>query len=98
VTIEPAALRAAENEGPNLLPLESMPVDAPERIVTGLERARAAAGVKGPVGLEDVRSFSWSPANPTGSEWYVLLDITTVGPPTEFSASRDGSRISPGSP
>jgi hypothetical protein len=98
VTIEPAALHAAENEGPNLLELESMPVDAPERIVAGLEAAREQAGVKGPVSLDDVKHFSWSPANPTASEWYVLLDVTTAGPPTEFSASRDGSKVRVGAP
>jgi hypothetical protein len=98
VTIEPAALHAAENEGPDLLALESMPVTAPERIVAGLEAARENAGVKGPIGLDDVKHFSWSPANPTASEWYVLLDVTTAGPPTEFSASRDGSRVRVGAP
>lgn len=98
VTIEPSRLHAAENEGVNLLPLEDMPVDAPERIVAGLERARRAAGGEGPVTLDDVMHFSWSPANPTHSEWYVLLDINTVGVPTEFSASRDGSGVRPGTP
>jgi hypothetical protein len=98
VTIEPSRLSAAENEGTNLLPLEDMPVDAPERIVAALEEARRAAGGEGPVTLDDVIHFSWTPANPTSSEWYVLLDVSTVGPPTEFTASRDGSRVSAGSP
>lgn len=98
VTIEPATLRVAENEGANLLSLESMPVDAPERMLPGIERARAEAGAEGPVSLDDVQHFSWSPANPTASEWYVLLDVTTAGPPTEFSASRDGSRVRVGAP
>ena len=96
VTIDPVTLRAAENEGVNLLPLESMPVDAPERMLPGIQDARRKAGVAKPITLDDVRSFSWSPANPTAIEWSVLLDVSTAGPPTQFRASRDGSRVAVG--
>ena len=92
VTIEAGSFRAAENEGVNLLPLADMPVDAPERMIPGInERRRDAGG--GPVGLDDVMHFSWSPANPTDSEWSVLLDVSTAGPPTQFEANRDGTRV-----
>ncbi len=92
VTIEPGTLRAAENDGVNLLPLESMPTDAPERMIPGINERRRAAGSE-PIDLDDVRYFSWSPANPTASEWYVLLDISTAGPPTEFEANREGTTV-----
>ena len=93
VTIEPGNLRAAENEGVNLLPLADMPVDAPQRMLPGIEAAREKAGVSGPVTLDDVLHFGWSPANPTSSEWSVLLDVSTAGPPTQFTANRDGSKV-----
>lgn len=95
VTIEPGSLQAAENEGVNLLPLADMPVDAPERMLAGINRAREAANSSADVTLDDVTYFSWSPANPTASEWSVLLDVSTAGPPTQFSANRDGSRVIP---
>jgi hypothetical protein len=93
VTIEPGTLRAAAASGPNVLPLSELPVDAPERILDGIRRARSEAGVEDPVDLDDVLHMSWSPANPTESEWSTLLDVSTAGPPTEFEASRDGSRV-----
>lgn len=95
VTIEPGSLRAAENEGVNLLPLSEMPVGAPERMLAGINRAREAANSSANVTLDDVLYFSWSPANPTSSEWSVLLDVSTAGPPTQFSANRDGSKVTP---
>ena len=93
VQIEPASLRAAAAQGANLLSLDDLPVDAPERILEGIRRARAGAGVDDPVEFDDVRYFSWSPANPTASEWSILLDVSTAGPPTQFVASRDGSAV-----
>jgi hypothetical protein len=92
VTIEPASLRAAENEGTNLLPLDAMPVDAPSQMILGINKLRRQAGST-PVDFDDVSHFSWSPANPTDEEWYVLLDISTAGPPTEFAANREGMRV-----
>jgi hypothetical protein len=94
VTIEPNRLTAAENEGTNLLPLEDMPVDAPERMIDGVNDARAKANSSTDVTLDDVLSFTWSPANPTATEWSVLLDVSTAGPPTQFVANRDGTRVS----
>ena len=93
VTIEPGSLRAARGKGTNTLPLEAMPVDAPERMLPGIEAARRKAGVTGEVTLDDVRYFSWSSANPTANEWQVLLDVSTAGPPTQFEANRDGTRV-----
>jgi len=98
VKIEPTTLSAADTEGAHRLPLESMPVDAPARMVTRIEDARAAAGVSGPISFNDFRSITWTPGNPTASEWYVLLDVSTAGPPTEFSASRDGTKVTVGAP
>ena len=95
VLIEPSELRANAVEGVNVLPLEDLPVDAPERIIVAVSELRVEQGAK-PVTLDDAKYFSWSPANPTNSEWSVLLDITTAGPPTQFSASRDGSRVRTG--
>jgi hypothetical protein len=92
VQIEPSSLRAARAEGTNTLPLDDLPVDAPERMLEGIRRADA--GVNDPIDLDDVLWFNWSPANPTASEWAVLLDVSTAGPPTEFQADRDGSRVS----
>jgi hypothetical protein len=94
VTIEPGSIHAAENEGVNLLPLSDMPVDAPERMLAGINQARAKANSSSDVTLDDVMYFTWAPANPTGSEWSVLLDVSTAGPPTEFVANRDGTRVS----
>ena len=98
VLIEPATLRASSDGGTGEAPLESMPIDAPERIVGGVEAAREEAGVKGPLTLDDVRSFTWTPGNRDAEEWYVLLDINTAGPPTEFAASRDGTKVRVGAP
>jgi hypothetical protein len=92
VTIEPGQLRANAAEGPNVLPLEDLPVGAPETMIAGINELRKQAGTK-PVTLDDVNHYSWSPANPTNVEWSVLLDITTAGPPTQFSANRDGTRV-----
>ena len=92
VHIEPSKLRANAVEGVNLLPLEDLPVDAPERIIVAVSELRVEMGATA-VTLDDVKYFSWSPANPTKNEWSLLLDITTAGPPTQFSASRDGSRV-----
>ena len=92
VTIEPGTIRAAENEGVNLLPLADMPIDAPERMIAGINERRREAGGD-PIDLDDVMYFSWSPANPTDIEWSVLLDVSTAGPPTQFEANRDGSRV-----
>jgi hypothetical protein len=98
VEITPATLNAAQAAGAETAPLESMPLDAPERIVAGVQEARERMGVKGAVGLDDVKAFRWTPGNPDASEWYVLLDVSTVGVPTEFSAARNGADVSPGSP
>lgn len=98
VTIEPTTLNATDAGDGETAPLESMPVEAPERIAAGLEAAREDAGVRGQVTLDDVKELTWTPANPTAGEWYVLLDIATIGPPTEFSASRDGSKVTAGTP
>lgn len=92
VTVNPDSLIAGPADGPNVLPLEALPVEAPERIVDGINELREGTGAKA-VTLDDVRYFSWSTANPTKNEWSVLLDITTAGPPTQFSANRDGSRV-----
>ncbi len=92
-TIEPTTLSAADADGAERAPLASMPVDAPEEILFGIHTARQEAGVGGPFNPDDVLRFTWTPGNPTASEWYVLLDITTAGPPTEFTASRDGTRV-----
>jgi hypothetical protein len=96
--ITPTTLNAAQAGGEETLPLESMPLDAPERIVAGVQSAREQMGVKGAVGLDDVKTFRWTPGNPDSKEWYVLLDISTVGVPTEFSAARNGADVSAGSP
>jgi hypothetical protein len=93
VTIEPTRFNAAAAEGANLLPLSALPVDAPERVLDGIRGARAEAGVDRPIDLDDVSHFSWSPANPTASEWSILLDVSTAGPPTQFEANRDGSEV-----
>jgi len=93
VQIEPGNLRAAPAEGANLLPLTDLPVDAPERMLDGIRAARAEAGGEGPIDLDDVKYFSWSPANPTANEWQVLLDINTAGVPTQFEANRDGTQV-----
>ena len=98
VKIEPTTLSASSNDGTEQAPLESLPVDAPARMVTRIEDARAKAGVEGPISFNDFLSLTWTPANPTASEWYVLLDVSTAGPPTEFSASRDGTKVRVGAP
>jgi len=98
VSIEPSTLTATDAGGEGAAPLESMPVDAPERIVAGIDAAREDAGAKGRVTLDDFEELTWTPAKPTASEWYVLLEIATAGPPTEFTASRDGSRVRAGVP
>jgi hypothetical protein len=98
VKIEPSTLRAVDAEGAEGLPLESMPVEAPARMVTRIEDARAQAGVDGPISFNDFLSVTWTPGNPTASEWYILLDVSTAGPPTEFAASRDGTKVTVGAP
>jgi hypothetical protein len=98
VTIRPTTLTAESADAAETEPLESMPLDAPETMVAGVQAAREEIGVKGEITLDDFSELTWTPGNPDGREWYALLDITSAGPPTEFWASRNGAAVKAGAP
>jgi hypothetical protein len=98
VTITPTQLTVENSDGAETEALESMPLDAPELMLPGIQAAREEMGVKGTLTLDDVAELTWTPGNPDGKEWYALLDIATAGPPTEFSAARNGADIKVGAP
>ena len=98
VVIGPSTLSAQNADGAETEPLESMPLDAPEQMVAGVQAARETMGVGGTITLDDFSELTWTPGNPDGREWHVLLDITTAGVPTEFSASRNGADVKAGAP
>ncbi len=91
VGITPARFYFNKVGGPNVLAMEDLPVEAPERILEGINAVREEKGHE-PVTLDDVTSYGWSTANPTSVEWSIDLESDTRGP-TSFSANRDGSRV-----
>jgi hypothetical protein len=93
VDIEPERVEVTTSENRARPTLGELPADAPARMIAGINRTREQLRHSTLVGLEDVRSFSWRTVRPPDSEWYVLLDIAAVGPPTRFAASRDGQRV-----
>lgn len=95
LSIEPDRLSATTQSGDNTVAVDDLPVNAPERIIDGVNKARKKAGADKPVTLDDVRTFSFAAANPRNQSWYVLLDINTAGPPTEFWASFNGGKVYP---
>jgi hypothetical protein len=94
LTIEPDRVSANTSTGSNTIAPEDIPVNAPQKMINGINQARQKINPDyPPVTLDDVKTFSFAAANPRDQSWYALLDILSAGPPTEFWGSFNGEHV-----